>query len=125
MASPSMTFNAAANALSSASLAAAGTVTFNLDFSTKFEGHIQVKNTGGGTVAATNGLQIDVFPAVDTGPDYDTVSAYTTVIATVTSTTNYATIKVPTGKYQVKLTNLDPTNAVTRAAQTATIDAVS
>lgn len=84
-----------------------------------------MKNTGGGSVSATNGAQIDIYPAVDTGPDYDTVSSYTTVITTIASTAAYATIKLATGKYQCKLTNLDATNAITLAAQTATIDAVS
>ena len=125
MASPSMTFNTAANVLSSASLAASGTVTANLDFSAKFEGQVQVWNTPGGTVAATSGMQVDVFEAVDSTPNYDTVACYSMVIPSVASTAARATIKLSTGKYQIKLTNLDATNAVTREVSSATVDSIA
>lgn len=125
MAAPSMTFNTAANVLSSASLAASGTITANLDFSSKFEGQVQVWNTPGGTVAATSGVQVDVFEAVDSTPNYDTIACYSMVIPSVVSTAARATIKLGTGKYQIKLTNLDATNAVTREASSATVDGIA
>jgi hypothetical protein len=122
--SPSMTFNAQAGALASQSLAASGTVTYNLDLSNKFEGQIQVKDTGGGTVAATNGCQIDVYRGFGAGPTYDTTSMMTIVITTVVSTAKYASFSLPTGKYQVKLTNLDATNAITVESTLSTVDSV-
>lgn len=117
MVAPSTTYNAAGHALSSGSLAASGTTSFDIDASTDFELRVSNQNTGGGTVAATNGLQVDVVMAGDTGINYDTISAVTIVIPTVVSTLAQQTIpNLGPGKWRVKFKNLDVTNAITRAA---------
>ncbi len=125
MASPSMTFNAQANAQASGSLAANTSVTFAVDASAKFEVQVQVKNTGGGTVAATNGLQVQVFRRFGAGPTDDTIAVVQFTIPTTTSTTAYQSFALPTGKYDIKLTNLDVTNAITIESTTSTVDAVA
>ena len=128
MAAPSMTFNTAGNALASQSLANAGTVTFNLDLSAKFEGQVEVKVVEGGTVAATAGVRVDVFAGYGSTPTYTTVNpnfTMTVPAGTATVTVYSPKIYLPTGKYQVKLTNLDATNAVTVEATMDTVDAVA
>ena len=77
-------------------------------------GRVQVWNTGGGTVASTNGLQVTAFSTSD-GTNYDTVAFGGTgfVIATVVSTAALASFDLPPGQYKIKLTNLDVTNAIT------------
>jgi hypothetical protein len=125
MASPSMTFGAQAGALSSQSLAASGTVTFDVDASAKFAVAVQVKDTGGGSVAATNGLKIEVFRLFGAGPTADTIAVTSFAITTVASTASYQSFELPTGKYRVKLTNLDASNAVTVEATAATVDSVA
>jgi hypothetical protein len=125
MASPAMTFNAQAGALASASLGAGANTSFSVDASAKFEVQVQVKNTGGGTVAATNGLQVDVFRRFGAGPTDDTIAVTSFVIPTTVSTTKYQSIALPTGKYTIKLTNLDVTNAITTESTTSTIDSIS
>lgn len=125
MAAPTMTYNAAGHALSSGSLAAGAAVTFNLDASTDFEVHVEAQGTGGGTVAAVNGLQIDCFRAGDTAINYDTLSSYTTTVPIVSAALKQLTVPLGTGKWQIKLTNLDVTNAITRAAADAYITGVS
>ena len=125
MASPSMTFGAQAAALASGSIAASGSTSFSLDLSTKFEGQIQIKNTGGGSVAGTNGLQVDVYRRFGAGPTDDTIPMLTFVIPTTASTTKYQSFALGTGKYTVKLTNLDASNAVTAESTLSTVDGVS
>jgi hypothetical protein len=122
--SPSMTFNAQAGALASQSLGASSTVTYNLDLSAKFEGQVQVKSAGGSAVAATNGCQIDVYRGFGAGPTYDSISIMTLVISNAVNTTKYQSFALPTGKYQVKLTNLDATNAITVESTLSTVDSV-
>jgi hypothetical protein len=125
MAAPSMTFNTAGNADASASLAASANRTFNLDLSTKFEGQLTVKAVFG-TVAATSGIRIEVFKGYGSTPTYTTLNPnISLVIPSVGSTTSYSpAIHIPTGKWQVKLTNLDGTNAVTCEATTDTVDSI-
>ncbi len=121
---PSVTFNTAGNALASGSLAANTSTTFTVDFSTNtIGGFLQVWNTGGGTVAGTNGCQVQAFATADTTPNYDTVafSGVNFVITTVVSTAARQSVFLPTGKYQIKLTNLDVTNAITVEATTAPV----
>jgi hypothetical protein len=126
MASPSMTTgNSAGNLLTSTTIAASASTTFNVDLSAKFEGQVQVGVTFG-TVAATAGLQVQVFRRVGSGPAVDTAAVTQFVIAAVASTTSLQSFALPTGRYQVKLTNLDATNSVTSVSATDdTIDAVS
>lgn len=125
MSAPSMTFNAEAGLLSSQSLAASGTVTFDIDISTKWEQLIQCKGAGGGSVAGTNGLRIEAFNRMGTSPTNDTEPTYARDITMAASTTKYWTFRLPTGKWRVKFTNLDASNAITVEATSATIDSVS
>jgi UDP-N-acetylglucosamine enolpyruvyl transferase len=127
MAAPSMTFNATGNLLAAGTVAAGATATFNADFSTKFEGQIQFSATFG-TVAATAGLQISVFPVVgSTGTVADNVAgAGSFTLAAVASTTQIMTIKVGPGKYSVSIKNLDASNSVTSVSATgATVDGIA
>jgi hypothetical protein len=114
MAAPTMTTsNAAGNLLASTTIAASGTnSTTNLDASTAFEAQVQVSVTFG-TVAATSGLQVDVFRRIGSGPAVDTVAITSFVIASTASTTVKQSFALPTGRYNIKLTNLDATNSVT------------
>lgn len=111
MASPSVTQNQVA--IASQSLAAAATLTGNTNLLTKFEGHFQVLATFG-TVAAVNGIQVDVFRDVAdaTGTVIDSISLMSFVIPGTASTTKRQSFVLGNGFYQVKLTNLDATNAV-------------
>ena len=121
---PSVTFNAQYNALASGSLSASGTTTFTADFSSsKLGGFVQIWDTGGATVAATNGCQVQCFATADTGPNYDTIAFAGTsfTITTVASTAAAESFFLPTGKYKVQLTNLDATYAITVGATTAPV----
>jgi hypothetical protein len=109
MAAPSTTQNQ--TAISSQSLAATGNITGNVNLLTKFEGHFQVLATFG-TVATTNGLQIDVYRDVTGTPTFDSLPLLEIVIPGTTSTTKRQSFILGTGSYQIKLTNLDATNAV-------------
>lgn len=127
MASPSMTTsNAAGNLLASTTIAASGTNSAtNLDLSAKFEGQIQLSATFG-TVAATAGVQVDVFRRIGSGPAVDTVATTSFVLAATVSTTKLVSFALPTGRYNIKLTNLDATNSVTAVTLTDdTIDSVA
>ena len=121
---PSVTFNSNGNALSSQSLANSTSVTFTADFSSStVGGFVQVWDTGGGTVATTNGCQVQAFATADTGPNYDTVAfaGVNFVITTVVSTAARQSFFLPTGKYKIQLTNLDATNSITVEATTAPV----
>jgi hypothetical protein len=125
MAAPSTTQNQ--TAIASASLAASGTTTGNVNLLTKFEGHFQVLATFG-TVAATNGLQVDVFRDIadSTGTVLDSIALLSFVIPGTTSTTKRQSFVLGTGYYQIKLTNLDGTNAVNPISVLyETVDAVA
>jgi len=121
---PSVTLNTRYNAYSSQSLAAATSTTFTADFSSNsLGGFVQVWNTGSGSVAGTNGCQVQAFATADTGPNYDTVAFAGTnfTITTVASTAAAQTVFLPTGKYKIQLTNLDASNAITVGATTAPV----
>lgn len=127
MASPSMTFNAQANVRSSAALAASGSATYTVDASTKFAVQLQFKNSNTGTtVGATNGLQVSIFRLFGGGPTADTIAVTQFIIATVSSTTNYQSIELGTGKYQVKVQNLDTANQIDAVEITSsTVDSIA
>ena len=126
MSAPSMTTShSAGNLLASGSLAASANTTFNVDYSAKIGGFIQIAVTFG-TVAATSGLQIDVYRRIGSGPVTDTESAMTFLIPSTGSTTKDKSFALPTGRYQIKLTNLDGTNGLTGVSGTDdTIDSYS
>lgn len=120
------TSNSAGNLLASATIAAsANNATTNLDLSAKFEGQIQFVGAFG-TVAATAGIQVDCYRRIGSGPVNDTISAVSFVIAAVASTTVKQSFVLPTGRWNIKLTNLDATNSVTTVTLTDdTVDAIS
>jgi hypothetical protein len=121
---PSATLSTAGNALSSGSLAASASTTFTVDFSANtLGGFVQCWNTGGGTVAGTNGLQVQAFSTSDTTPNYDTIAfgGINFTIPTTASTAVRQSFFLPTGKYQIKFTNLDASNAITVEATSAAI----
>lgn len=126
MASPASTINnAAGNLLASTTITASSNATAILDVSAKFEAAIQASVTFG-TVAATSGVQVDVFRRIGSGPAVDTIAATTFTIPSTASTTKLVSFALPTGRYQIKLTNLDATNSVTSVTLTTdTVDSVS
>ncbi len=126
MASPSMTQNTAGNIRSSASLAASGTsTTSTFNASGKFEEQIQIGATFG-TVATTNGLQVDVLRVIGSTPVADTIPVITFVLSGTASTSKAVSLALPTGQYQLKFTNLDATNGLTSVYATGdTVDAVA
>lgn len=126
MAAPTSTFNTAANADASATLAAGASRTFNVDVSTKFAGWLVVEGNFG-TIAATAGLRIRMFPGYASGPTYSTTNPnYEYVLTAVSGLQRTPRIMVPTGKWQFQITNLDATNGVTVVAATLdTWDAIS
>jgi hypothetical protein len=125
MAAPSMTFNAPGNIRTSASLAASTTSTgYNVDYSTKLEGQVTVKNTPG-TVAATAGCRVDVYPRYGSGPADSNITVLTYTIPSVTSTVASKTFYLGTGKYVIYVTNLDATNAITVEITGDTVDGIA
>ena len=123
MASPSVTKNI--TILASQSLAAAATVTADRDSSTKFILKLQIKNTGGGTVAATNGLEVSVFQNTSTSARFDTEASQKFIIPTTVSTEKEQTLTLGTGHYRISLKNLDTTNAITVDIIGSEVDAVA
>lgn len=117
--SPAMTFNAKGNLQSNQTITASGTLSTTVDGSAKFETEIAIEVVFG-TVAATSGIQVDVFRNFGSGPTTDTISILTFVIPSTASTTKDQSFSLGPGKYSVKLTNLDGTNSVTGVYVTST-----
>ena len=121
-----MTFNAAGDIRASASLAANTSASYSVDYSTKLEGQITVKNTPGSSVAATRGLRCEFFPRYGTGPTDTTIAPMAIDLPSQTaSVAESRTFFLPTGKWTVKVTNLDVTNAITVEISSATIDSLT
>lgn len=116
MAAPSMTLNQTplANQASIAAATSVDTGANAINYSTVFEAQLQVYVTFG-TVAATSGLRVRVYRAVDaaTASTFDTEPLIDMTIPSTTSTSKIAPFTLPTGLYQLQVTNLDATNAVT------------
>lgn len=111
---PVYTPSADGNIRASASLAAAGTDNDDVDYSAVFEAMVHVVNTPGGTIAATRGLRIDIYRNYGTGPSIAESPMLTYFLpSTAASTAESLDIFLPTGKYNIKITNLDAANAVT------------
>lgn len=128
MAAPSMTFGAVANALASQSLAAGASVNCDIDFSAVFLGQVTVKNTPGGSVSSTRGLKVE--PLVGFGAsgtaEYSTLPVGSFQLPSQTaSTLESLPIVLGPGKYRVKLTNLDATNAVTVSVTSASVSGIA
>lgn len=123
---PAMTFNAAGNVRSSASLAASGTDNADVDFSGKFEGLIHVKNTPGGSVSGTRGLKVEIFRRYGSSPTTaDTPMMTYTLPSQTASTAESADFVLGTGKYNIKITNLDASQAITVEITADTVDSVT
>lgn len=115
-ADPSVTYNNDGNILAlGTSISASSNSNGNIvDFSTNtLGGWINILAKGGTTVNTTNGCQVGIFPLSSANSRYDTISIPAFTLTMVVSTNSSESIVVPTGKYNVQLTNLDPANAIT------------
>ena len=111
---PTYTANGAGNIHASASLAASATANDNYDGSAVFETQVHVKNTPGGSVAATRGLKIEVFRRYGSTPTNGESAFLTyTLPSTTASTAESLDFFLGPGKYNITITNLDATNAIT------------
>jgi hypothetical protein len=111
---PTYTGNSAGNIHASASLSASGTANDNYDGSAVLETQIHVKNTPGGSVATTRGLRVDVFRRYGSSPTTGEMPFLTYTLPSATaSTAESIDFFLGPGKYNIKITNLDATNAVT------------
>jgi len=111
---PTYTGNSAGNIRSSASLSASATANYDVDYSAVMEGQVHVKNTPGGTIAATRGLRIDVYRRYGATPTVaESPMASYTLPSAGASTAESIDIYLGPGNYNVKITNLDASNAVT------------
>ena len=112
---PSVTYNAAGNVLPTTTAIAGGASTSGaVDVSANSLGAwVQVTATGGATVAATNGCQVNIYPAGDSTPHFDSIPTWIYVIPITASTAARLSILLPTGRFAFQLANLDGTNAIT------------
>jgi hypothetical protein len=110
----SWTRGAAGNIRSSASLAASGTANYDVDCSGAVGATVHVKNTPGGTVAATRGVRVEVFRRFGNSPTTaDTAVQPFTLPSAVASTAESLDVDLAGDYYNIKITNLDTANAVT------------
>lgn len=114
-ADPSVTYSAQGSIVSAGTALAAATSTTGaaVDCSSSSLGTWMTVTVTYTTVAATAGLTVSIYPAGDTTPHYDTVAMWSSTIPATASTTQQMSWLLPTGKYLVKVTNTDATNAVT------------
>lgn len=128
MASPVMTQNAAGNIVSAGtSIAASGTSSpVTIDATTKFELQLQFDVLTGATAQAAGVATVKVFGVFGAGPTIDTVAITQLAITMGTGATHYiASMRLPTGKYSVTVTNSDSANAITFACTSSTIDSIA
>lgn len=112
-ADPTVTYNTQGNVLSAATITNGTPNAGNIaDFSNANLGGWVSVNCTPGTASATNGIQVQVFPAGDNTPHYDTVAIDTFTIAQTTSTVAQQSRFYPSGKYSITITNLDATHTV-------------
>ena len=122
MAAPVNVFNAQGNLRASAALAAAtATTVLVVDASGSYEAHVTVENTPSAsrTSATTGGVKVEAFRQFSSNatPQYASVAERSMLLPSNTSgTKEAATLILPTGKWGVVITNLDPVNATTVAA---------
>lgn len=123
---PSMTFNAKGNIINNQGIAFNSVLTTgNIDASNKFEIQFQVEVTFGGSLSTVNGLQVDAYRLFGAGPTVDTIAVTSFVIPGTISTTKDQSFALPTGKYLLKLTNLDGSFSVSSVYVTSsTIDSI-
>ena len=119
---PSYTGNTANNVIASGSIVASGTTNASVDYSAVFEAQIHVINTPGGSVSATRGLRVDVYRRYGSTPTTGESAMLTYTLPSATaSTAESLDFFLPTGKYNIKLTNLDAAQAVTAGVTGDTI----
>jgi hypothetical protein len=114
---PTYTGNSAGNIHASATLNAGATANDNYDGSAVFETQVHVVATAG-TVAATAGLKVEVFRRYGSTPTTGESAFLTYTLPSTTSTTASLDFFLPCGKFNIKLTNLDATNALTAVSVT-------
>ncbi len=117
---PTLTPGAANGIRALSTLAASATASYDIDYSAAYGGWLHVIGTFG-TVAATNGLQIDIFKYYGSTPTLATNAYQTWTIPGTASTTKDIDIPLPNGKWSIKLTNLDGTNALTNVGITSDV----
>lgn len=110
-------------AIDTGSLGAGANRSFDVDVSAKFEGQLHIKSTPSGTVAGTNGLKIEIFRKYGVTPTTGETACIVYTIPSVTSTAASIDVFLGTGKYSVKITNLDASNGLTDVS--TTLDTVS
>ena len=112
-ADPSVTYNAQGNILNAATITNGTPNTGNIvDYSSSALGGWIAIYCSPGTASATNGIQVQAFPAGDSTPHYDTVPVNNFIIAQTTSTVAQQSFFLPTGKYRLTITNLDASHTV-------------
>ncbi|WP_165231375.1 hypothetical protein [Aquisphaera insulae] len=115
MAGPSIAYSTAgqdngSNTLYNGSLAAATTsspFTFDLSTGGAFGGVVGFEVTAGGSVSGTNGCRLDLYDKADASNYELTPSISYTFSPVVVSTTYRKAVRVPTGQWSGKVTNLD------------------
>lgn len=122
---PSYTGNAANNIRASSSLGAGASANYDVVYSGKFEGQVNIKNTPGSTIAATAGVRVDVYRNFGSSPTKAASPFYSvTLPSEVANTAESQDIFLPPGKYNITITNLDASNAVTVGITGDTIDSL-
>ncbi len=117
-----MTFNARGNTgISNNSLATGANTTFVVDASAKIRADIQVEVTFG-TVGSPAGLEVCAYRRFATSND-DNNPFLSFVVPAAGSTSQAQSFTLPTGKYLIRLRNLDGSNGVTGVyGTTSTVD---
>lgn len=111
---PTYTGNTAGNIRTSGSLGAGASANYDVDYSAVMEGQVHVKNTPGGTVAATRGLKVEVFRNYGATPTKAQTACQTYTLPSATaSTAESLDFWLGPGKYNITVTNLDGSNAIT------------
>ncbi len=129
MASPQSTYNAAGNIASAVALAAGASGSqFTIDASAFFMLEIQVSVTAGATVAATNGLTVNIYRSLGLvgTPVTDSIPCTSYQLSPLTaSTTMTKSINLSTGRYVIQVVNADATNGVTYSITTAEVTGIA
>lgn len=122
---PNYTGNTANNIRASSALAASGTANYDVDYSAKFEGQIHVNNTPGAAVSGTRGLRVDVYRNYGATPTLSATPFMSfTMPSTTASTLESLDFFLSTGKYNIKITNLDAAQGLTVGITGDTVNSV-
>lgn len=128
MASPQATQNALGNIANAVALGAGATsAQYAINALTDFEVQLQMDILPGATVAATNGVTLNVYRIFGSGTTNTDTSTVTqkAVGSLVASTSQSTSIALPTGNYMVSCTNADATNGVIFTLTTTVITGVA